>query len=181
MLKKIISHYRLKKAMIKEAHINGSHFDHAPLLTWEAPFRHKPEKGFIWLTLVALAMSGILYYSIVNGNWFFGIAMVIAAFAYGVDHFEETKTIEIKISDIGIKIGKKTIAYSNIKAFWILYHPPFIGRLYIRTHQKMLPDIIIELAGVDPALIRKYLTRHVIEWEGKEESFMDLTVRLLKL
>lgn len=180
MLKKILSHYRLKKAMVKEAQLNHSHFEKA-ILSWEAPIRHKPQKGAVWLVLSALALSAILYYAIVSENWFFAIAMMIAVIAYGIDHFEETKTIEVKISEFGIKVGRKHLAYSHIRAFWIVYHTPFVERLYIRTYRKTMPDIIIELNGTDPTLIRKHLTRHIAEWEGREEGFMDLFARLLKL
>lgn len=180
MLKKVLAKYRLKKAMLKEALHRSSHFDNA-LLSWEAPFRHKPEKGVIWLILAAIVASALLYHTIVTSNWIFTIAIVLAAVVYGVDHFEETPMIEIKISDYGVKVGKKCIPYSHIQSFWVVYHPPFIGRLYIRTHQRMLPDITIELHGTDPALIRKYLTRHVIELEGKGEGFLDVCARLCKL
>ena len=180
MLKKMLSKYRLKKAMVKEAELNNSHFEKA-VLSWETPLRHKPQKGAVWLVLSALALSGILYYAIVSQNWFFAIAMMIAVVAYGMDHFEDTPMIEVKMSEFGVKVGKKNIAYAHIRAFWIIYHTPFVERLYIRTYQKTMPDIIIELNGMDPTLIRKHLTRHVVEWEGKEEGFMDLFVRLLKL
>ncbi len=180
MLKKIIDNYRLKKAMIKEAHLNRSHFDNA-FVEWSAPLRYKPEKGPVWLFIVATLLGLILYYAITTENWFFGIAMVIAAVAYAVDYFEETPMIEIKISSVGLKVGKKVIPYANIKGFWMYFHPPFVSRIYIRTGQKTMPDLVIELNGTDPALVRKYLTRYVDEWEEKHESFMDIFVRLFKL
>lgn len=166
--------------MLKEAQEQGSHYDNA-MLTWRAPFRHKAQKGPVWVLLASVIVAGILYVSIITENWFFGLAIIVAVIAYVLDHFEETPMIDIKISDIGIKVGKKNIPYANIKGFWMVYHPPFVERLYIRTHQKTLPDIIIELNETNPALVRKFLTRHVVEWEGKDESFMDLCVRLLKL
>lgn len=180
MLKKIIDNYRLKKAMLKEAHLNSSHFDNA-LIEWETPLRHKPQKGPVWVLMAATAIGLILYYAITTENWFFGVAIIIAAVAYAVDHFEETPMITVKISNMGIKVGKKLIPYANIKGFWMYYHPPFVSRLYVRTGQKTMPDMVIELNGTDPALVRKYLTRYVDEWEEKRESFMDIFVRLFKL
>ncbi len=180
MLKKMISKYRLRKAMLKEAERDGSHYDNA-IVAWEAPLRHKSEKGGLWLALMALATSGLIYFGVTTNNWIFVVALIAGVIAYTVDHREETNEIEIKISEMGIKIGKKYIPYSNIRAFWIVYHPPFVSRLHIRTHQKMLPDITVELMGIDPTLIRKHLTRHIIEWEGKGEGFMDICTRLLRL
>lgn len=180
MLKKILSKYKLKKAMLQEAERDGSHFDNA-VVAWEAPLRHKTQKGGLWVALMTIAIAGLIYFGITTNNWIFVVAIIAAVIAYTVDHREDAREVEIKISEMGIKIGKKNIPYSNIRAFWVVYHPPFVSRLHIRTYQKMLPDITIELMGIDPTLIRKHLTRHIIEWEGKDEGFMDICTRLLRL
>ncbi len=180
MLKKIITHYRLKKAMLAEAEKTPSHFDNA-IIEWSAPPRHKPQKGTAWFIIMSFAVAALLYYAIASQNWIFAVAIIVATIAYLVDHTEEHKELEIKISEYGIKIGKKKIPYSGIRAFWMLYHPPFIGQLHIRTHAKTSPDFIIELNGSDPVRLRKYLTRHIVEWEGKEEGFLDICTRLLRL
>lgn len=184
MLKKIITHYRLKKAMLRamrdEAEKTPSHFDNA-IIEWSAPLRHKPKKGAAWFIVMSFAVAALLFYAIDSQNWIFAVAIIVATVAYLVDHTEERREIEIKISECGIKIGKKKIPYSNIRAFWMLYHPPFLGQLHIRTHQKTSPDFIIELGDADPVRLRKYLTRHIIEWEGKEEGLLDICTRLLRL
>ena len=188
MFKKFRDHRKLEKARkaeraeaIKQAKRDPTRFDHAPVFIWSSPLRRKQHKGWIWISVMSLVVSALLFYGSSTGNWIFVIAIIVAVIAYTADHLESTPQITNKISEFGIKVGKEGIPYSNIKAFWIIYNPPYVSTLQIRTFNKTMPDISIDLDTQDPAKIREYLTRHVVEWEGKEESFMNLSTRLLKL
>ncbi|KKU79089.1 MAG: hypothetical protein UY05_C0039G0006 [Candidatus Peregrinibacteria bacterium GW2011_GWA2_47_7] len=106
-----------------------------------------------------------------------GMAWFIVALIYS----QEPKKMPIKISPMGIKIGDHYVPYSNIRAFWIVYHPPMIKTLNFRTVHPLLPDMMISLEHHNPAEIRDYLSTQVPEWEGKSESFSNTLVRLLRL
>lgn len=159
---------------------NPTHFDNV-VMQWTAPIRHRPKKGIIWVTFMVIIIAAMLFFGAETGNWIFVVAILIGVSVYAADHFEQGEDIQMKISDYGIKVGNHSIPYSNIKAFWIFYHPPFFSTLHIRTYEKLMPDIRIELMDQDPAKVREFLTRHIIEWEGKEESLMDIIARILKL
>ncbi len=160
---------------------DSSRFNQAAVFTWTAPLRHKMEKGPVWIITVSIITALLLFYGSYTSNWFFVIAIMTAAVVYIIDHTEPTKEIVIKLSDYGVKIGEHGIPFSNMKGFWIIHYGPFISKLYLRTYQSIMPDIGIELMNQDPAEIREFLTRHVIEWEGKQEGFMDACTRLLRL
>lgn len=188
MLKKIKEKLQQKKALRQEAKNAAvafaknapSRFNQA-VFTWNAPLKHKIEKGPIWMICMSIAIAALLFYGSYTANWFFVLAIMTAAVVYAIDHAEPTKMIEIKISDYGIKIEEHGIPFSNIKGFWIMHYGPFISRLYLRTYQHLMPDIGLELMDQDPALIREFLTRHIVEWEGKQEGLMDSFTRLLRL
>jgi hypothetical protein len=150
-------------------------------LAWTAPLRRKMQKGKIWMMGAAAVVLLLLFYGSATGNWIFIIAIITAVIVYALDHFEQTRTINIEISEFGVKIGNSEIPWSNIKSFWIVYDQPFVRMLHIRTTGRAMPDIGIDLDSQDPVEIRRFMKRHVTELEGKKESFLDLSTRLLKL
>lgn len=188
MLKRLREQYQNKKAKNQEARRaaqiaaqnSPSRFNDA-VFSWTAPLRQKMQKGPVWMIVVSSIIAALLFYGALTANWFFIIAILTAAVVYLIDHTEPTKEIEIKISDYGIKIGQNGIPFSNIKGFWIIHYGPFFSKLYLTTYQKLMPEIGIELMDQDPAVIREFLTRHVVEWEGKQEGLMDICTRLLRL
>ncbi len=159
---------------------NPSRFNQA-VFAWTAPLKHKVQKGRAWMVMASIAVAALLFYGAYTANWFFLAAIMVAVIVYAMDHTEPTKEIEIKISDYGIKIAEHGIPFSNIKGFWIIHYGPFFSKLYLRTYQHLMPDIGIELMDQDPAEMREFLTRHIVEWEGKQEGLMDICIRLLRL
>lgn len=159
---------------------NPSRFNQA-VFAWTAPMKSKVQKGSAWMITASVVVAMLLFYGAYTANWFFLAAIVVAVIVYTIDHAEPTREIEIKLSDYGIKMAEHGIPFSNIKAFWIIHYGPFFSKLYIRTYQHLMPDIGIELMDQDPAEIREFLTRHIVEWEGKQEGLMDICTRLLRL
>jgi hypothetical protein len=172
---------RKKPARVAKKKTNEKHaYDHA-LVSWKAPEYEKHQKGIIWSVCAALIAVFFIYYGFKNQAWTFSMAVIAAVFAYIVYWNQEPKKTKITVSEIGIKIGSYKIPYSNMKAFWIVYHPPFIKTLNIRTSDTFTPDVVIQLDGQDPTEVRKYFVRQAPEWEGKQENFMDSLTRFLKL
>lgn len=171
---------RKNKRQANNGESNPSRFNQA-VFTWTAPLKQKAQKGKIWMIMASVAVAALLFYGAYTANWFFLAAITMAVIVYVIDHMEPTREIEIKLSDYGIKVGEHGIPFSNIKGFWIIHYGPFVSRLYLRTYQHVMPDISIELMDQDPAVIREFLTRHIVEWEGKQEGLMDIFTRLCKL
>ena len=94
---------------------------------------------------------------------------------------KKPSAVEVVISPYGIKFGEVRIPYSNIKKFWIFHQPPQIDELHLLTNNKMNPEITIPLMGVDATALRQYLVTQVPEWEGKQQSLVDILVHFLRL
>lgn len=180
MVQKILNRYRLKKALLHEAKRTPNRFDDA-LFTWTAPLRKTHDKGVIWLTVMTAGVGVLIWYAISTHNWIFAGAMIIAIVAYAVDHFTETPTVETKISAFGVKVGEHIIPFSSMRGFWILYHPPFFGEIHFHTSRKVMNDIVVQLGDQDPVRLREFLTRHIPEWEGKDQGLIEICTHILKL
>ncbi|MBI5754105.1 hypothetical protein HZA40_03115 [Candidatus Peregrinibacteria bacterium] len=180
--------HRLKKAQKREERKRQieliknapSAYDDAKI-SWIAPETIIHERGPIWKIFMTIAVLAVIAWGIYSGAWTFSLAIGIFAVAYYIIHLEHPKAIEIKISDIGIKVGYRKYSYSQIKAFWIIYDPPYVQTLNIRVSGHIIDDITIQLYDQEPALIREFLMSKVPELEGQTEKLSDIFLRLFKI
>lgn len=176
LVKKIKRVYRKRKPKNEKHHAYND-----AVVSWSAPEYIKPKKSIIWFIVASIAVALLIIYGVTEGSWTFTAAIAAAVFAYVVYHKQKPGNIGVTVSKIGIKIGNHKIPYSNMRAFWIVYHPPFIQTLNIRTADALTPDLTIQLGDQSPVTIREYLVRQIPEWEGKHENFIDSLARFLKL
>ena len=191
MLKKIKEKYslhKLKKAQKKEARKNLVHqikntpsaFDKS-VMSWISPEYLVHERGVVWkivMTVITLSIIGVTFY---YGNWSLALAIAVFALVYCLVHLQHQEHVEVKISEIGIKIGFRKYSYSHIKGFWLVYQPPYVSTLNIKVEGSLVGEITIQLGDEDPAAIREYLINKIPEYEGKSESLTDSLARLFKI
>lgn len=163
--------------LIRNAH---SAFDEA-LIAWIAPETIRHERGPVWKIVMSIVVLALIGGGIYYGAWTFSLAIGAFVSAYYLIHLEHPKAIEIKISDIGIKIGYRKYTYSQIKAFWLIYDPPFVQTLNIRITGQYISDITIQLGDQSPATIREFLVTKIPELEGQSEKLSDILLRLFKI
>ncbi len=157
-----------------------SAFDKA-LISWIAPETIIHQRGPIWKTLMSILVIGVVAWGIYDGSW--SVSLVVGTFAivHYIIHLEHPKATEIKISDIGIKVGTRKYSYSQIKFFWLIYEPPYVQTLNIRVEGNVLDDITIQLWNQSPAVIREFLMGKIPELEGQSEKLSDIFLRLFKI
>lgn len=180
MLKRIKAKYHQHKQQLYELKNTPSAYDEA-IFSWVAPEAIKHERGTIWKFFIGAALVFTIAWGIVYNAWTFSLAVGVFAVVYYLIHLEHPKDIEIKISNIGIKVGGRKYPYSRIKAFWIIYEPPYIKTLNLRVTGEMISDITIQLNGQHPADVRQFLMERIPELEGQSEKLSDIFLRLFKI
>ncbi len=151
------------------------------VIQWEAPAYVQHDKDWKWFIGAGIVDFLLCVYAIFIGNWTLLIALVLLSSVYVWQHGNVPRNIEIVISKTGINVGGKEYSYQNIKSFWIIYKPPMVKTLNLRSNSRFLPDIAIQLGEQDPAQLRAYLCSQIREEEGKEESTVDAIIRIFKL
>jgi len=181
MIKRIKEKLKLYHARRKErlAAENISAYDDA-VISWITPEYIRHEKGTVWkiaMPIIVIVSAAISYY---YGNWTFALAIVIFALIYFLIHLEHPKHMEVKISELGIKVGTRVFPYGRIKSFWIIYEPPYVEtfNFYVKGS---LVEMTIYLNNEDPSKIRDFLINKIPELEGKTESLTDVLLRLFKI
>jgi hypothetical protein len=152
------------------------------VFTWIAPEYIQHPKGRIWYFVASIVTAIFFIGATITANYTMALAILVFTGVYYYLHkHHPPKNIHITISKMGIKVGNMIFPYSHIKAFWIFYNPPFIKTINLRVKDHFFSDVIIELNNEDPVLIRQFLCGQIPEWEGKNERFSDVLLRILKL
>jgi hypothetical protein len=159
---------------------NPHAFDHA-LLTWKAPEYIHHEKSPIWFLVAGLIALFFVIYGLKTNGWTFSVAIIVFAGTYYLVHRHTPPLVEVKLSKFGAKIGRHVFPYSHLKSFWIVYEPPFVKKLYLRSASAFRPDIFVSLEDADPVEVRHILSKYLTELRGRHEPFSDTLVRLFRL
>ena len=170
----------LKTKNKKETKINSQLFDEA-VLSFQAPEYVQHEKSLAWYIVAGVVAFALVYYGLATDGWTFSMAIIVFAGTYYLFHKDAPPIIAVKISKMGVKIGRHIFPYSQIKNYWIVYDPPHVTKLYLRMTSRIHPDIYVSLNDADPVEVRHALTGHVKEAKGVREPFTDALTRLLKL
>lgn len=161
-------------------HLNQGAFDKF-LISWPAPEYTHHEKSIWWFAIAAVIVLLLAYYGLRTNGWTFSVAILVFAGTYYLVARQKPPVVEVKISNIGVKIGHHVFPYNHLKNFWIVYDPPFVNKLYLRSSSKLKPDVFVSLDGAEVHEVRKILREHLDELSGKHEPFSDSLVRLFKL
>lgn len=152
------------------------------VFTWTAPEYIQHPKSKNWFLAAAIVVGIIILVDILTQDYTMALAIIVLAGVYLYIHTHHPpKEIRIVISNMGIKVGNMIFPFSSIQAFWMHYQPPHLTTLNLRVKEHFFSDIIIQLNHEDPVPIRHFLCGQIPEWEGKNERFSDVVLRLLKL
>lgn len=151
------------------------------LLKWHGPEAIRHERGTAWKVIVSLLFVAMIVYGIFTDAWTFSLVLAVFVVVYYLHNREHPKEVEVKISNIGIKVGNRKYPYSRIRAYWFIYEPPFVSTLNLRVDGELVNDIKIQLHDQNPGTVRQLLSQHLPELEGQTEKMSDIFFRLFKI
>ncbi|PIR55573.1 hypothetical protein COU74_00340 [Candidatus Peregrinibacteria bacterium CG10_big_fil_rev_8_21_14_0_10_36_19] len=157
-----------------------SYYDHEKI-AWRAPEYMKYRRGLLWkvIAVLLLTVSSVLGYLYIS--WTFSLALVVFALVYSLLDRRDPEIIDVIISDLGVKVGNKKYPFAKIQGFWVIYNPPYVSTLNLRIKGHAITDVEIQLLGQDPSKVRDLLIAKIPEYEGKDESFIDVLLNVLKI
>lgn len=155
-------------------------FDEA-LFGWIAPEYLRFQRGWLWFTLLILVCGGLVAYAYWTDSITMMVLFAILPLVLILEHGKKPKAVEVIFSHYGVKFGVLRLPYSSLRSFAVLHTPPHADELHLMTNRKAHPEVVIPLMGTNPALLRQYLVTQLPEQEGKQLSFMDALVRILRL
>ena len=156
--------------------------NHQVLLEWETPEFVSIPRGRRWYLVAGLALTALVTYALWNGSWTMAIFFLLASILFLFAEKKQPKNLPMVITDLGIFYGKHFYSYHEVSSFWMVYHPPYVRSLYLKVREgRRNKRLKIELDHQAPQPVRALLLKEVPEFEGAQEPFSDLLIRLLRL
>lgn len=149
--------------------------------TFFAPEFVQYSRSPVWYLVAGVISLGIIIVSLLAGALLFALAYLTFVAVYFLIHRLESGMVEVTFKQHGVQIGNDFFPYAEIKAFWLIWKPPFVAELKLRIARHYLPTITIHAFGQDPLALRALLAPHVPEDTSRQETFIDLLTRALKL
>lgn len=170
----------VKEKHTKEKHINVEEKHDRILLEWKAPEFISHPRSKSWFLMAGIVVLALVAYAIYTNSATMAIVFIVLAGVYILTHYQEPRTIDMKITELGIYAGDDFYSYHAIESFWIIYHPRFVRELNLKFKHKT-SKIVIQLNAQDPAEVRRVLSKEIPEKEGAHESFSDVLTRVFRL
>ena len=164
----------------KQKQIDPTAFDDA-VMSWIAPEFIRHQRGLLWKIVMPILLFAAIFFGFYYGTWTFSIAIATFAIVYYLLHRQGPKDVEVRLSEVGVKVGGRHYPFSKIKAFWIIYEPLVSKTMYIRVSEDLSLDIPVQLEDQHPALVREFMISKVPEIEGQKVGMGELISRIIKL
>ncbi len=152
------------------------------LASWTFPEYIRHHYSRTWYIAAGIIVGGSFLLSILKANILFAVFILMIVALYVIRNRRPPVDIRLNITEDGLEVENTFYSYDRMKAFWVVYQPPEVKRLYIGFKNTLSTNLSIPLQDQNPVRIREFLLRYVTEdLEQQNESFSDAVQRLLKL
>ncbi len=149
-------------------------------LVWETHEYDQPQRGLVWHIVAGAIAAGLLIYAVVDGNFLFGVMIVVIAFLIALRSLRKPDLLLIAITNRGIVLHDRFYDFESMESFWIIYEPPAVTDIGITFTSKWRPELLISLQNTNPLHVRKLLSQYLVE-EERKESLSSALGRVLKI
>jgi hypothetical protein len=152
-----------------------------PLLAFKSTSFVKYKKNKSWYIVLGVVAILLVLAGIWTGSSTFPIAVLVFALVYLSVNKEDPSNIDFAVSKIGIQVGTRFYAFTELRTFWIEYDPPYYQAIHFVHKNKYKEETTVQFHGVNPATIREVLVNFLPEWEERQKTLAEKLTRFLGL
>lgn len=147
--------------------------------SWQADYEYQSSP--IWREGIIILMMGVIIFSIIFNFGFVSIAFFVFLFIFLIVriHFSDS-TVQVSITNWGVRIGDRSIPYQEIKSFYVRHHPSTIQELSLEHRQWYFPYTKIPIHDQNPVQLRHFLLEYAPEMEH-QDTLIDTIIRKIGL
>ncbi len=154
----------------------------ATLYEWEIQEYEPYQRDRRWYIIAGVIGSLFLVYALFTGNNLFFLIVLLLAIIIYLQAVQKPLTLMFAITENGVIVGRKFYNFKEIQNFWILYDPPQVKNLYLRTNIGFKNVLQIPLYDYDPQAVQAVLLQYVAQDTAQEdESLSTKIMRVLKI
>jgi len=177
---KIVDLRQKRKAPPKIEQTKKNKMEETKLLSWQAPEFVYYEKDTKWFVGLGAIAGFLMLYFLFTKNFMVVLLFLILALVTISYALKKPPIINVAITRRGIYVAKKFYPFKHLESFHILYEPPEVKILNLKSKKSFLPYITVPLGEQNPLGVKKVLDKYLIEELDKEESFIDILARRLR-
>ncbi len=177
---KIINLRKKEKIPSEITKLKDKEIKETKLLSWQAPEFVYYEKDTKWFVGLGAIAGLLMLYFLFTKNFMTVLLFLILTLVTISYALKRPAMIDITVTKRGFYIAKKFYPFKHLESFHILYEPPEVKILNLKSKRSFLPYITIPLGKQNPLEVKKVLDKYLIEELDKEESFIDILARRLR-
>ena len=136
-------------------------------IIWETPEYVYRERSTDWYWAVGIIAISISITSILFNNILFAIFIALSFFTLMLYTKRTPHTLQIKIDDRGIQVGRVKYPYSSLESFWV---EDRFGddKIIMKSKKLTMPYIVITIEDTEVDEVRNRLKKFLTEEEHTE-------------
>jgi len=141
-------------------------------------YEHHSDRGRLWYFLMITLGLVLVVYGMVTGNFLFALIIILSAIILFLQSHQTPPQVLFQITELGVILGSRFFAYSELENFYIIYSPPDVKTLYLEPKGVMRPRITIPLLDTNPIEVKHTLREFLEEdFEKEDEPLSDRAAR----
>lgn len=137
---------------------------------WEVKeYEHYPRPR-AWYVIMGTGGALLILYSIITGNLLFSAIIILSGIILFLQDNHPAEAVPVAITDLGVVVGNRFYPYKELESFFIVYQPPEVKVLFIKTKSALRPMLRISLLEHNPVDIRSKLRKYMNEDLDQEEE-----------
>jgi hypothetical protein len=145
--------------------------------SWSAPEFEEKERSVDWFWALGVIVVAGAVASILFGNYFFAMLLIIAGILLGFFAIKKPDTVIYELNNKGFKMQTRLYPYEDLKAFWVQIQVPKteIKRptLFLKSTRVFLPILSIPIDEEIAPKIKEILTEKNVPQEEMHEHVSD--------
>jgi len=149
---------------------------------WTIQEYEQHDRNWLWYILMGGLGIAMIIYGMMSGNFLFSLIIILFGIILFLQSHQEPLQVPFQITELGVVVGNKFYAYSELDQFYLIYDPPHVKTLYLETKSVMHPTLRIPLLDQNPIELKHTLREFLGEdTEKEEEPLSDRAARNWKL
>lgn len=149
---------------------------------WTIQEYDRHERGTWWYILIISIGLVFVAYGLYTQNFLFSLIIILAAIILFLQSHQSPPQVSFRIAELGLLIGNRFYAYTELESFYIIYNPPEVKTLFIESKSALRPTLRLPLLDEDPVTVRQTLLEFLEEdIEKEEEPLSDRAARMWKI
>ena|SRR3989338_9807760 len=145
---------------------------------WTIQEYEQYERGLAWYVFMILIGLGLVFYSLMTGNFLFALIVVLFAIILFLQSHQMPLQVVFQITELGVVVGSRFYPYSEFESFYIIYNPPEVKTLFLETKSIFRPLLRVPLLDRNPLEVKHSLREFLSEDAEKEgEPLSDRMAR----